>query len=90
MYPISLREGSKTRYGRFFLSGSTIDEAGHEKVLKDILSKCFVVRCEYLYHAQGWEYIAYNQDFDLIQNGCMVPEYEIIQIDEVLHLRRKE
>jgi hypothetical protein len=65
------------RFGRFFLAESVVEEVGHLVVMEDILSKCFVVRCEYRYESLGWEYIAYSKEFARLSQGCMVPEYQL-------------
>lgn len=67
------------RLGKFSISWVLIDD--NPQVVRQLLSKMIIVRAETLYHDRSIEYIAMCDDFDVIPEGMIVPQYDI-EIDE--------
>lgn len=44
-------------------------------LLQKILAKTVVLRCECLPHKSGFEYVAYSEQFEEVEQGCEPPLY---------------
>jgi len=62
------------RIGKVYISAPLMHEVDIVKMLQ-VTSKLVVIRCEYLYHKDLFEYIAFCQEFDEIEQGCEPPTY---------------
>lgn len=56
-------------------------------ILKDklsalrVMAKCIVVRCEFLYHNNSFEYVALSEDFAEVPEVGFLPTYNIVYSD---------
>lgn len=62
------------RIGRFTVSGYLLHDW---KQLLPLMGRMVVVRCEYLYHMECAEYVAYSELFEEVPDYCEPPRYEI-------------
>lgn len=51
-----------------------------KKTLPFIMASCRIYRAEYLYHRNSIEYKAESEFFDVVEEGCKIPEY-VWQVD---------
>lgn len=70
----------RNRQGKFYISHVVIDL--HPEAVMNIMSKVIVVRCEYQYHSMMFEYIALSNEFDEVEEGCSVPQYDVSYNDK--------
>lgn len=66
----------KRRIGKLYISDELIKDMDISEMLK-VTSKFVVIRCEFLYHSNQFEYIAICPDFDEIGNSVMPPTYDV-------------
>lgn len=62
--------------GKFYISDRVFQSEGWENMQK-YLSHFLIVRCEFLFCSQCFEYIAYSNLFDEIKEGEEPPEYDL-------------
>ena len=66
----------KRRQGKFLISKIFLDN--HPKEVQKIMSKVIVVKCEYLFHADAFEYHALSEDFEEVEIGYIAPMNNVI------------
>lgn len=75
------------RLGKFIIT----DLDANMREAKIVLARVVVVRAEMLYHADGIEYTAISDDFDIVDVGEMVPSYlPLLQYDGMGGVKFKE
>lgn len=67
---------TKRRIGKILISAPLIDNMDIDEMLK-VTSKFVVVRCEYLYHKDCFEYVAICPEFEEIPNDSELPTYSV-------------
>lgn len=65
----------KNRVGKFSISNIMLER--NFGIVRSILSKCVVVRCEMMFANNLLEYVAISPEFDEIEPGKTIPEYEV-------------
>ena len=77
------------RIGRFSLSRLTV-ECDTETAMA-IMARCIVVRCELMYASNSFEYVAMSPEFEEVQQGEMIPAYDVIISDsgKTIEFKRK-
>lgn len=78
----------KNRVGQFFLPAVAVDDNA-ENVQK-IMCKCIVIKCEHIYHSDGFLYVALSDEFDPLESGADVPKYDVVVHDDRVEFKRKE
>jgi len=81
--PIKVEEGVRrakpARAGKFLIHFDMIEEAADnietESVLANIFSRCIIYRAEAMYYSKCIEYQAFSNDFDIVEEGGLIPEY---------------
>lgn len=63
------------RFGWFVISGMFIVDA--PKAVKEIMGRCIIVHAAPEPHYDAIKYQAISDDFDEVQEGTVIPEYEI-------------
>ena len=71
------------RIGKVYISAPLIHGMVDIDEMLKVTSKFVVIRCEYLYHKDEFEYIAFCQEFDEIEQGCEPPTYLVIVEKEI-------
>lgn len=66
------------RLGKFTISWDLIED--NPEIVRELLSKMIVIRAETMYHYRHIEYVALCEDFEVLSEGCRIPDYDI-QID---------
>jgi hypothetical protein len=64
------------RFGVFTLPTHLVD--ARDPVVWDIMARVIVLKAEHLFHADGFEYTAYCEDFDELQPGDLAPRYSAV------------
>lgn len=64
----------RKRRGRFKMADEIVDS--DPLSLLPIFARCIVVHCEHLFHERAFEYVAYSYDFDEVEDGEKIPEYQ--------------
>ena len=64
------------RVGRFYISEEVL--WGCFDGVLEALNGVFVIRCEHLYDRDGFEYMAYSDKFDLVEQGNIAPMYSLL------------
>jgi len=65
------------RYGAFSLDQRFIKE--HPDLVKQLMGKCIITRCEFMYHSGILDYVAICDEFrDIDELGEQVPSYRIL------------
>ena len=62
------------RLGKFMVTAVLIDDA--PAIIKKIMSKCVIVRCEYFWGPDYFEYMAISDEFEEVKPGGIIPAYE--------------
>ena len=65
----------KNRVGKFSISNIMLER--NFGIVRSILSKCVVVRCEMIFANNLLEYVAISPEFDEREPGETIPEYEV-------------
>lgn len=68
-----------SRIGRFALSQFIVDN--DENAARVVMGKCVVVRCEMMYAHKTFEYVAISPQFDEVERGEIIPEYDVLISD---------
>lgn len=68
-------EELQSRPGRFGLAQKSISY--DFDLIKPLMSQVFIVKCEFDYHSQAFEYIGYSELFEVNLDGEIPPEYVI-------------
>lgn len=64
------------RKGQFILSRRLLDDCKFPALLK-VFRNIFIVRCNFLYERGVFEYFAYSDYFDAVNEGDEAPAYSI-------------
>lgn len=64
------------RFGIFLISNIMVRQNPRE-VLK-VMSQCIIVRCEFLWMEDAFEYKALSSHFEEVEEGCLIPKYHWI------------
>jgi len=64
------------RIGIFRIGRKLIED--NEAIVRAIMSRVIVVRCEHMYALDVFEYMAISNDFDEVPQGEIVPKYQIL------------
>jgi len=64
------------RYGAFSLDQRFIKE--YPDLVKLLMGKCIITRCEFMYHSGMLYYVAICNDFRDIEQGDQIPSYRIL------------
>jgi len=65
----------ENRIGKLTISKDLLLENPEGMML--IMSKLIIIRCEYFYHLDSFEYIALSYEFDIIDKGTVPPRYKV-------------
>lgn len=71
--PFINEEGGSRRAGILFIDHATI----FDPIVMAIMSQLVIVRCEYIFPKQQFEYIAYSRHFSEVPNGVVPPIYNV-------------
>ena len=63
------------RLGRFSVPIELVEK--ESALARMIMGRCVVVRCEMMYSNEAFEYQALSPDFDEVDPGKMMPEYDV-------------
>jgi len=63
------------RYGLFVING--LDIVNHPDLIKEIMGRCIIVHAAPEPHYDAIKYKAISDDFDEIEWGSLIPEYNI-------------
>lgn len=66
------------RIGKFYLPIELIKDEDSFDTVREILGETVIVRAECLYAQGRIEYTAICQHFDLVPEGSIVPEYDVM------------
>ena len=64
------------RYGAFSLDQRFVKE--YPDLVKLLMGKCIITRCEFMYHSGMLDYVAICDDFRDIAQGEQIPSYRIL------------
>jgi len=65
----------ENRIGKFYITKYAIDEA--PQVVIGLLSSILVVKCEFIYHKNSFEYFGYSNLFEKVNYAGVPNEYQI-------------
>ena len=65
-----------TRFGVFYFQVDLLEN--DQEIIKDVMSKCIVIRAECLLSRRVIEYTALSELFDEVPIGAEIPEYNIL------------
>lgn len=68
------------RLGRFVFTKRLLEEPNLNRI-KKVMAKVVILRAEYDPSYDGFAYIAFSEEFDEIEFGAMIPEYQIEWVD---------
>lgn len=68
------------KLGRFHVSVPN-DGIGECEMLRAAQAGCAVLRCEMLGYLRAYDIVAQHPEFDTVQPGVMVPEYDVVLED---------
>jgi len=64
------------RLGKFTISSMMIERS--PEIVRAVMGRCIIVRCEMLFEFDALEYVAISPDFDEVQPGMISPKYDVI------------
>jgi hypothetical protein len=67
------------RVGRFEISRKLIED--RPDIVRSIMGRCIVIRCETIYYTDAIEYTALSPDFNEVPEGRTIPRY-VIEVSE--------
>ena len=65
-----------TRFGNFSFQIDLLEK--DSEILRDVMSKCIIVRAEFLFAKRTIDYVALSELFDEVSFGEIIPDYDII------------
>ena len=71
-----MKHKNSKRYGKFFLSREMIIK--YPNTIKKIMGECIILRAENMWCKEGIEYEALSDWFDEVEEGFIIPRYDII------------
>lgn len=66
------------KVGKFYISEALVKNESSHNAMCSIMSKMIIIRAEYLFAKQKFEYFAISDLFESNPDGCIVPTYKII------------
>jgi hypothetical protein len=72
------------RVGRFEISRKLIED--RPDIIRTIMGRCIVIRCETIYYTDAIEYTALSPDFDEVPEGRTIPRYVIEVSGDETHI----
>ena len=78
----------KNRVGRFFIPTAAVEDNAEN--VQRIMCECIVIRCEHMYHSDGFLYCALSSKFDPLESGAGVPSYDVIVHADKIEFKRRE
>ena len=78
MEPIKIKKVPDllSRRGRFSISRALLED--NPEPLIEVMAKIIVIRAEFMFDRQHFEYIALSKEFRKVDDGMLSPEYEIL------------
>lgn len=64
--------------GKFIVTNVLLQDTSCHESVKLIMSKMIIIRCEYMYDTETFEYIAISELFDEVKAFSETPMYNII------------
>ena len=64
------------RLGRFLIPTSLMER--DPDIVRAVMGRCVILRAEHLYYGEQIDYVATSPDFDELEEGLMIPEYDVI------------
>jgi len=64
------------RFGSFSISRKVFGE--HPEVVMAVMGRCVIFKCDFLYHSDRFEYIAWSPDFDEVPEGAEALRYTVV------------
>lgn len=66
----------KRRVGKFSIDREYIYDM--PEIVRAIMGRCIIVRCELMFDKNAFEYVAISPDFDLLPKGEIAPTYNVL------------
>lgn len=79
-----MSEVKENRVGRFFISEPMLRD--NPAMVRSVMARCVIVRCEMIYDRRAFEYYAYSPDYDEMPENTCAPQYDVtIDTSETPH-----
>lgn len=73
--------------GRFSIPLEMVE--GNAPLVRKIMGTCVIVRCEYMYGKNSFDYVAISPEFDVVEEGQMIPEYAVwVNADDSISFKK--